>query len=340
MSAPSVTGRPTPERIFNTLSAFEETAALRTAIELDIFTAIGEGASTAATLAAKIGAAERGARILCDFMTIQGFLTKDSNRYALTPESSIFLDRRSPACLATMSQFLGGDWVRRNFEALTQAVRKGGTASDTGDNTEPHDDVWVLFARSMAPLTKPAAEFIAGLLHDADATPCKVLDIAAGHGMYGVTIARKNPKAEIVACDWPNVLRVAQENARKAGVADRYTIRPGSAFDADFGNGYDFVLLTNIFHNFDVPACEKLMKRVHSALNATGKAITLEFVPDEDRVSPPTTARFALKMLASTDAGDAYTFSEYEKMFRNAGFGRTTLQPVPEMPQQVLISEK
>lgn len=340
MAAPSTAGRPTPERIFNTLNAYEETAALKTGIELDVFTAIGVGANTAATLAAKVGAAERGARILCDFLTIQGFLTKEGNRYSLTQESALFLDRRSPACLASMSQFLGNDWGKQNFDALTQAVRKGGTAGVAGDNTKPNDDIWVLFARSMAPLTRPSAEFIAGLTQAEDGKPCKVLDIAAGHGMYGVAIAKKNAKAEIVALDWPNVLQVAQENALKAGVASRHSLRPGSAFETDFGTGYDYVLLTNIFHHFDVPTCEKLMSRVHTALKPGGKAITLEFVPNEDRVSPPTAARFALIMLACTDAGDAYTFSEYEKMFRNTGFAKTTLHPVPEMPQQVIVSEK
>lgn len=333
-------GRPTPERIFNTLNAFEETAALKTAIELDVFTAIGEGANTAAALAAKVGAAERGVRILCDFLTIQNFLIKEGNRYSLTQESAMFLDRRSPACLASMSQFLGSNWHKQNFEVLTEAVRKGGTAGDKGDNTKPNDEIWVLFARSMAPLTIPSAQFIAGLLRAEEAKPCKVLDIAAGHGMYGVTIAKENPKADIVALDWPSVLQVAQENAKKAGVADRYSIRAGSAFETDLGNGYDYVLLTNIFHHFDVPTCERLMRRVHAALKPTGKAFTLEFVPNEDRVTPPTTARFSMIMLANTDAGDAYTLSEYEKMFRSAGFAKTTLHPVPEMPQQVLISEK
>lgn len=340
MATPSASGRPTPERIFNTLNAYEETAALKSAIELDVFTAIGEGANSAAALAAKTRAAERGVRILCDYLTVLGFLTKEANRYALTQESALFLDRRSPACLASMSQFLGNDWAQQNFEVLTQAVRKGGAAGKGGDNTKPNDDVWVLFARSMAPLTKPSSEFIAALVRAEDGKPCKLLDIAAGHGMYGVTLAKKNPNAQIVALDWPNVLQVAQENAQKAGVAARYSVRPGSALETDFGEGYDYVLLTNIFHHFDAPTCEKLMRRVHAALKPGGKAITLEFVPNEDRVSPPTAARFALIMLANTDAGDAYTFSEYEKMFRNAGFAKTTLHPVPEMPQQVLVSEK
>src|SRR5439155_1454153 len=224
--------------------------------------------------------------------------------------------------------------------ALAEAVRKGGTAGETGDHTKAHEEVWLNFARSMAPLTIPAAEFIAGLSGAAEAKPSKVLDIAAGHGMYGITVARRNPRAEIVAVDWPGVLEVAKENAKKLGVAERYTTRPGSAFEVEFGNGYDFVLLTNIFHHFDVPTCEKLMRRVHRALKHGGQAMTLEFVPNEDRVSPPMAAAFSLVMLAGTDRGDAYTFAQYERMFGNAGFARTTLHPVPEVPQQVLLSEK
>jgi 2-polyprenyl-3-methyl-5-hydroxy-6-metoxy-1,4-benzoquinol methylase len=158
--------------------------------------------------------------------------------------------------------------------------------------------------------------------------------------MFGITIAKQNPNAQITAVDWAPVLAVAKQNAAAAGVADRVALRPGSAFEADLGDGYDIVLLTNIFHHFDMPTCEKLMRRVHGALKPGGRAITLEFVPNEDRVTPPTAAAFSLIMLAGTDAGDAYTFSEYEKMFQNVGFVMTTLHPVPDMPQQVLLSEK
>jgi ubiquinone/menaquinone biosynthesis C-methylase UbiE len=140
--------------------------------------------------------------------------------------------------------------------------------------------------------------------------------------------------------DWGPVLEVAKENAKRAGVADRFIMLPGSAFEVELGTGYDFVLLTNILHHFDPPTCEKLLRRMQAALKPGGKTITLEFVPNEDRVTPPTAAGFSLVMLASTDAGDAYTLAEYEKMFRNAGFVKTTLHQIPDMPQQVLVSEK
>jgi hypothetical protein len=308
--------RSTPERIFNSLNAYQETAALKTAIELDVFTAIGEGSNDATTLARKVGAAERGVRILCDFLTIQGFLMTVANRYALTDKSARFLDRRSRACVASIAEFLGSESHKQSFETLTAAVRKGGTADSNGDNTKPNDKYWVRFAHAMAPHSVPSAQFLASVVLANGGKACKVLDLAAGHGMYGVTIAETIPDAEIVAADWPDVLQVAKENARKHGVAARYSTRPGSAFDSDLGSGLHYTLK---------PDC---------------KAITVDLIPNEDRVTPSTAARFAMVMLATTDAGDAYTFSEYERMFLNAGFARTTLRAVPDMPNQLLVSEK
>jgi 2-polyprenyl-3-methyl-5-hydroxy-6-metoxy-1,4-benzoquinol methylase len=340
LATPTHSQKPSPERIFGALNAFQGTAALKTAIELDIFTAIADGADQANSIAQRVNAAERGVRILCDYLTINGFLTKNDGRYALTQESAIFLNRHSPAYMGTLANFLTSDEAKRNFDALTETVKKGGTSVAQGDNTKPNDQIWVNFARSMAPLTTVSAAFIADLAGAKEEKACKVLDIAAGHGMFGITIAKQNPNAQITAADWAPVLAVVKENAAAAGVADRVAFRPGSAFEAELGDGYDFVLLTNIFHHFDMPTCEKLMRRVHAALKPGGKAITLEFVPNEDRVTPPTAAAFSMIMLAGTDSGDAYTLSEYERMFRNAGFAKTTLHPVPDMPQQVLLSEK
>jgi SAM-dependent methyltransferase len=143
-----------------------------------------------------------------------------------------------------------------------------------------------------------------------------------------------------VALDWGPVLEVAKANAQSAGVANRFDSLPGSAFDVEFGTGYDVVLLTNFLHHFDVATCEKLLRKVNSALKPGGRPVSLEFVPNEDRATPPTSAKFSLIMLASTPLGDTYTFPEYEKMFRNAGFTSTSLHAIPPTPQNVLISVK
>jgi len=310
MATAPLTTKPTPERIFTTLNAFQSTAALKTAFELDLFTAIAEGAVQAATLAKKVGVAERGARILADYLTIQGFLIKDGDQYALAPETAVFLDRRSPAFMGSVIGFLANDRHKQTFEHLTEAVRAGGGVMPEADNSKPQDAVWVAFAKSMAPLTGPSAAFMAQLAGMQEQKPCKILDVAASHGMFGITFAKQNPKAEVVALDWPAVLEVTKENARMDGVAERVGLLPGSVFEADLSTDYDVVLLTNILRHFDKATCEQLLRRIHGALKPGGRVVTLEFVPNEDRISPPTAAGFSLIMLTGTTAGDAYTFSE------------------------------
>ncbi|MGH9338013.1 MAG: methyltransferase [Acidobacteriota bacterium] len=331
---------PTPDRIFATFNAHQQTAALKAAIELDIFTAIADGQDTASALAGHAGASERGVRILCDFLTIMGFLSKDAQRYSLAPDSALFLSRHSPAYLGISSRFLASPHMVNQFSDLAAVVRKGGTIAEKDGSLAPDHPMWIDFARSMVPLIIPAAEFIPRLLEAERGEPWKVLDIAAGHGMFGIMLAQHNKNVQIVALDWPNVLTVARENARTAGLSDRYRTLEGSAFDLDFGSEYDVVLLTNFLHHFDIPTCENLLSRIHKHLADGGRVVTLEFVPDEDRVSPPIAAAFSMMMLGSTPAGDAYTFSQYQQMFESAGYSRTERHPIPNYPEEVLVSWK
>jgi hypothetical protein len=136
------------------------------------------------------------------------------------------------------------------------------------------------------------------------------------------------------------VLAVAAENAQRAGVAARHTLLPGSAFETDWGGPYDIVLLTNFLHHFDVPTCQQLAAKAHAALAAGGRALTLEFIPEPDRVTPPPSATFALTMLATTARGDAYTFAEYEQIFAHAGFRRSEFHALPPTTQQAVVSYK
>lgn len=329
---------PNPALVMDTMSGYQRAAALNTAIELDLFTLIGEGADTVEALATGAHASARGIRILSDYMTILGFLSKDAGRYKLTPTSAVFLNRKSPACFGSSARFLNSPMLHSYFSDLTETVKRGTVASQ--GTTQKEFNGWVTFAESMEQMAAPAAEFIAGIAAHNGKMPRKVLDIAAGHGRFGIAIARKAPQAEIFALDWPNVLPVAQRNAQKAGVTDRYKVLPGDAFNVDFGSGYDLVLLTNFLHHFDKPTNESLLKKVYAALNPGGRAITLEFVPNADRVSPPGTAGFSLVMLASTPSGDAYTLQEYERMFGSAGFDRSELLQIPDSPEQVIVSTK
>jgi ubiquinone/menaquinone biosynthesis C-methylase UbiE len=328
-----------PALFFKSINAYQETEALRAAIQLDIFTAIDEGAHDAAAIAARCHASERGVRILCDYLTILGFTTKEGSNYRLTPDTAFFLSRKSPANVSSAIGFLNEAKMTGRFSNLADVVRKGGVLEGKGTMT-PEDPIWVEFARSMAPLMMGPAQMIAQVLNAAEREPWKVLDIAAGHGLFGIMLARANPNAEIYAVDWAKVLEVAQTNAIKAGVSARHHIIPGSAFDVEFGTDYDIVLLTNFLHHFNPQVNETLLRKVYAALKPGGRAATLEFVPNEDRVSPPGAAAFSLMMLGSTEEGDAYTFPQLESMFRNAGFAKSERHIMPGGMQSLIVSHK
>jgi ubiquinone/menaquinone biosynthesis C-methylase UbiE len=339
MTSPS-TQQPSPQLFFQTINAYQRTEGLKAAIELEVFTAIGEGNAAAAEIAKRCGTSERGMRILCDFLCIMGFLNKDGGRYNLTPDSAMFLDKRSPAYLGGAIEFISSPMLTDGFKNFADAVRKGGTTMTDGGTVAPEHPVWVKFARAMAPMMALPAQLTAKLVDPTADRKLKILDIAAGHGLYGLAFAKNNPQASVVALDWPNVLEVAKENARNAGVADRYSTIEGSAFDVDYGTGYDLILLTNFLHHFDPPTNETLLRKVHAALGEGGRAVTLEFVPNEDRISPPDAAAFSVMMLGGTPSGDAYTFPELERMFANAGFARSEMHQLPPSIQQAVISPK
>jgi len=323
-----------PERIFTMMMAHVQSAALKGGIDLGLFTAIGEGNGSVPAIANRCGASERGTRILCDYLTVAGLLTKDNGAYGLTPEAAAFLDQRSRMYLGSAARFLNHSMHHKAAADVAQVVRQGTTLLNGREYLDIENQVWVDFAQGMMPMMFPAAQFMATQL----TAPMRLLDIAAGHGIFGVMAAAAHPGLEVDAMDWPAVLAVAAENAVKFGVADRWHARPGNALELDFGIGYDVIYLTNFLHHFDAVECTGILRKCRAALTPGGLLATLEFVPNPDRVTPAVSAAFSMTMLLNTPAGDAYTFSELENMLREAGFTTNEVLQVPASAQQLIIS--
>lgn len=324
---------PSPDLVFDILLSYQRSAALLTALELDLFHAVGATSGDVPSLALQCQASQRGIRILCDYLTVLGLLFKVDGRYQPTPTSAAFLDSQSPAYLGRGARFLSHPHMRQPFDQLTQIVR-------TGRPLLPEDaanPAWVEFAHGMAAVTGPHAAPMAEFVLQGLTGPLRVLDLAAGHGLFGIALAQLHPEARIVAVDWPDVLAVARENAQLAGVSRRYVTLPGDAFEVAFEGPFDIVLIANFLHHFDAPTCTALLRKVRAAMRPGGTLAALEFVPNEDLVSPPAAAAFSLVMLATTAAGDAYTFPELEAMYHAALFGQVTAHSLPTGPGTVVL---
>jgi SAM-dependent methyltransferase len=319
------------------LNGFQVSAMLKAAIDLGLFTAIAAGAGSVAALAARCQASAHGIETLCNSLTVLGLLEKSDGAYRLEPEASAFLDERSPGYMGGMARFLVAPEMLRNWSDVAGVVRRGGPVGLA--NVAPEAPIWVEFAKGMGSFAAFTAARMAALIVKGG-KPAKVLDIAAGHGLFGIEIAKAAPDANIVAQDWPQVLEVARANAAAAGVLDRWSGLPGSAFDVALGGGYDAVLLTNFLHHFDVQTCVGMLRRSFDALAPGGRVATLEFVTNEDGVSPPAAAMFSMAMLVSTPKGKVYRYSELEAMHSAAGFGDCELIELPPTPQRLVIARK
>ncbi len=329
---------PLPEKIFAAVKAFQRTAALKAALTLDLFTAIGAGPADVAGLAARVGANPRGVRVLADYLTMLGLLEREGERWVLTAESAAYLDRRSPSFLADAidSAYLS-DFTLDAYARLAEAVRRGATALDARGTLAPEHPYWPDFARAHAPFGRKIGPVLARVLGVADAGPMKVLDIACGHGLYGISVARANRDVQLFAQDWPDVLAAARAHAAEAGVGVRFHELVGDALSSDLGSGYDLALVVNFLPDLDTDGCVWLLTRVRAALKPNGRVAVLQLVPNESRLGPPVALTLALELLVTTPAGDTYTYAELAEMFRRAGFARSERRELPDWQQCVLI---
>jgi SAM-dependent methyltransferase len=309
---------------------------MKGAIDLDLFTHIDAGATTPEAIAPRCGGSEKGVRVLCDYLTVHGFLTKTGGAYGVAGDVAPLLNRNSPSYMGSVAGFFTHPVMVAKYNDVAGLVRRGGAVDHTLNPDEP---IWVEFARRMAPMFTIPAQRAAQVV-TTPGKPTRVLDIAAGHGFFGIHVALHNQAAEVTFQDWENVLAVARENAIARGLDGRFQTIAGSAFEVDFGSGYDLVLLPNFLHHFDHATNVTLLRKVHAALTPGGRAAIVEFVPNEDRVSPPDGALFAMRMLGTTPSGDAYTVAELDQMLRQAGFGPSAQHSLAPAPQTLVVASR
>ncbi|HEV3334362.1 MAG TPA: methyltransferase [Bryobacteraceae bacterium] len=336
----SASGTPavTPERILQMMWGYAPPMILATATKLGLFDALDQGPQTAAEVARRTKTSERGVRPVLNALVGLQFLGKSGkDQYKLTPEAAAFLVSSKPGYLGAVVQQVGRELIPQ-WLALPDTVQSGRPAR--GVNQEEGAKFFESLVVGLFPLNLPPAQALGKALNVASAAkPLKILDIAAGSGVWGIGIAQNAPGSSVTAVDWPNVLEVTKRYAAEQGLAERFSYIDGDMNTVDFGTGYDLAVLGHILHSDGEKNSRALLKKVAKALVPGGTIAIAEYLVNEDRTGPPMGLFFAINMLVNTDAGDTYSFEEIRQWLAEAGF--TNPRKIePGGPASVIVAQK
>ncbi|MGI9658710.1 MAG: methyltransferase [Gaiellaceae bacterium] len=327
---------PDPGPVMQAMTAYWVSGALHGCLDLDLFTRVANGKTTVASLAVDAGASERGVRALANAMCSQGFLEKRDGEYALTATADTFLRSDKQSFLGGFHQFINSEHFWQAFGRVSEAAVTGKSVGHHSA-TAPQEELWEQFAEGSLPTAMAVAARLPELV-DTSRPGMRILDVAAGSGAYGITLARACPESHVTFLDWPNVLDVTLRHAKRMGVGDRCDTIAGSAFDLEWGGPYDIVVAGHFLHHFSRQTCVDVIRKARAALAPDGVFATSEFVADERREEPGFALLFAVAMLVWTDEGDAYTLSELESLLAKGGLPDVSHHVAPGDPASWLIA--
>jgi len=152
----------------------------------------------------------------------------------------------------------------------------------------------------------------------------RMLDVGGGSGVYAMACVRARPGLEAVVFDLPAILPLTRRYVDEAGLADRVRLVGGDLTADDLGRDFDLVLISSIVHSFPPEENRRLIAKAARALRSGGQVVVRDFLMDEGRTGPLSSALFALNMLVGTEAGDTYTESEIRGWMEEEGLSALT----------------
>lgn len=334
-------GQVTPQRIMQFAWGFAAPLIIDAAMRHRVFDVLDAGPKTVAELAVATGASMRGLRAILDALVGLELLARQGDRYANTPESSTFLVSSKPSFHGGMIKHLNQQ-ILSSWKDLPDIVATGKPATEV-NAPKPGAEFFRAFVEDLFAMNFPAAKTLADHLAQAgggDANRAmKVLDIAAGSGVWGIAVAQRFPQARVTAVDWPTVAEITRDVAKRHGVGDRLSALPGDLLEVDFGRGYQLATLGHILHSEGEARSRTLLAKVFESLAPGGTIAIAEFMPNDDRTGPPIPLLFAVNMLVHTQSGDVFTFPQIAGWLREAGFKDARKLDAPA-PSPLILATK
>jgi (2Fe-2S) ferredoxin/predicted O-methyltransferase YrrM len=300
-----------PDDLYEMTRSFMPSRALLTALELDVFTAVGEGASSE-NVARRMGTDPRATEMLLNALASLQLLAKKDGTFFRTPRSARFFSAGSRDNARDGLLHVANIWHR--WSTLTECVRAG-----TSVATSERDETWV--KSFIAAMDRNARERAGAVVKAVGTSGIKrMLDLGGGSAAYSIAFVRAVPELESEILDLGEVVPLAQENIRKAGLAGRIRTRVGDMLHDSLGKNYDLILVSQICHMFSEEENRALFQRAYDALSPKGQFVVQDFILEPSKTAPRAAALFSLNMLVGTRAGSSYSEPEYADWLRDAGF--------------------
>lgn len=312
----------TPIRTFedfrDAVAAYRLPRIIFTALDLDLFTAIGARAWTVSALAQRLHASPRGLEIVCRNLACAGLLIKTGSRYRNSPLARTELNQKSPTYRWAYLDLLRGHWG--DWSQLTRSVTCGRPVDDNDDPDDPayrRRFTWAMHHRSLDVAPKIAAQVDlrgAGTL----------LDLGGGPGTYALAFLQRHPALRATVCDRAPALAVAREIAATLPHGARLSYLPLDFVSKPIPGQYDVIWFSNVLHIYSPEENQRLFRKMAKALAPGGRLVIQDaFIHDANGLSPDREAcLFAVTMLLFTDRGNTYSVRDTAAWLKRAGFAR------------------
>jgi ubiquinone/menaquinone biosynthesis C-methylase UbiE len=340
MAGPNSIEDLSPRPLMRILGDFANSQILDASIEYDFFTIIHKGAQSADAIAREAGTDPRATRIVLDSLPALGLVEKRDGKYRLTPLAEQFLIKEKSSYVGDFRHVALALWD--GMAHLKESLKTGKPFSrmDTGSELE----VWEKLVLGIIVIAEPAAKALCDVLKiGTERKGIRVLDIAGGSSIFGMTIVTRDPSAQVTQLDWPNVNAVARKANRQRGLEGKIRFVDGEHRSAKIeDNFYDLVLASN-FCRFESPkGNQDLFAKAISALKPGGIFVVNDFVPNEERTEPTFALRFSVYTLTHTPEGECWTLSQYSDWLKKVGFSSIeTHGDIPRtLPGTTLIMAK
>jgi ubiquinone/menaquinone biosynthesis C-methylase UbiE len=307
-----------PRPLMRILGDFANSQILDAALEYDFFTLIHNGCHSAEEIARQAGTDARATRIVLDSLPALSLIEKRDGKYELTPTAEIFLVKSKPSYVGDFRHVALALWD--GMAHLKESLKTGKPLSRMDTNAELQ--VWEKLVLGIIVIAEPAAKALCDILKiGTERKGMRVLDIAGGSSIFGMTIVTRDPTAQITQLDWPNVNAVARKANKERGLEGKIRFIDGEHHSANIEvNHYDLILASN-FCRFESPkGNQELSAKAYSALKPGGIFVVNDFVPNEERTEPTFALRFSVYTLTHTPEGECWTLSQYSDWLKQAGF--------------------